>query len=231
MDSCDVVHAIDRLFLKSIPQSELSHSNLSKIYVGHIEPAFYYYLDFLRAKNPNVHHFKNLKEFSMAVFKYSQILANLSVDVPREFSAFIVYKRQIPAYGGILLNKDNDKVLLVRDNSKNWTFPKGKQMPGESDINCAKREVMEETGFDITNYVDEAEFITMQVESGQPRRGRPIETRVLKLYIVRNVPESYNFRPQTINEISGLKFYSLNAIPSNNYHITKFLHPLFERLR
>lgn len=39
------------------------------------------------------------------------------------------------------------EVLLVhRPRYDDWTFPKGKVDPGESDLDCARREVEEETG-------------------------------------------------------------------------------------
>lgn len=43
----------------------------------------------------------------------------------------------------------NPEVLLVhRRNQDDWSIPKGKAEPGESDADCALREVREETGFD-----------------------------------------------------------------------------------
>lgn len=38
-------------------------------------------------------------------------------------------------------------LLVHRDRYDDWTFPKGKRDKGETDVACAKREVMEETGF------------------------------------------------------------------------------------
>ena len=37
-------------------------------------------------------------------------------------------------------------VLVHRPNRDDWSFPKGKALPGESDEECALREVEEETG-------------------------------------------------------------------------------------
>jgi 8-oxo-dGTP diphosphatase len=66
----------------------------------------------------------------------------------------IVFRRAVP---GTL------EVLLVhRPRYDDWTFPKGKARPGESDEDCALREVEEETGLvcalghelTTTSYVD-----------------------------------------------------------------------------
>jgi 8-oxo-dGTP diphosphatase len=44
---------------------------------------------------------------------------------------------------------DGGRILLVhRPKYDDWTLPKGKAEPGESDEDCALREVREETGFD-----------------------------------------------------------------------------------
>jgi 8-oxo-dGTP diphosphatase len=51
----------------------------------------------------------------------------------------------VRAAGGIVVR--GGRVLLVhRPKYDDWTFPKGKCEPGESDEDCAVREVWEETG-------------------------------------------------------------------------------------
>ena len=55
----------------------------------------------------------------------------------------------IRAAGGVVARdgEDGPEVLLVhRPRYDDWTFPKGKVEPGESDEECALREVEEETG-------------------------------------------------------------------------------------
>jgi phosphohistidine phosphatase SixA/ADP-ribose pyrophosphatase YjhB (NUDIX family) len=59
---------------------------------------------------------------------------------------------EVQAAGGAVLRAGPDRqvqVLLVhRPGHRDWTLPKGKVEPGESDEECALREVAEETGFD-----------------------------------------------------------------------------------
>lgn len=56
----------------------------------------------------------------------------------------------VRAAGGLVTRRNDDgtpEVILVhRPRYHDWTFPKGKALPGESDEECALREVEEETG-------------------------------------------------------------------------------------
>jgi 8-oxo-dGTP diphosphatase len=56
----------------------------------------------------------------------------------------------VRAAGGVVARRRRDgtaEVLLVhRPRYDDWTLPKGKALPGESDEDCALREVEEETG-------------------------------------------------------------------------------------
>ncbi len=77
-----------------------------------------------------------------------------------------VERRVVRAAGGVVVRNSAGKpleVLLVhRPAYGDWTFPKGKADPGESDALCALREVEEETGLSCelvqtlgeTSYVD-----------------------------------------------------------------------------
>jgi 8-oxo-dGTP pyrophosphatase MutT (NUDIX family) len=60
------------------------------------------------------------------------------------------------------------EVLVVhRPRYDDWSFPKGKLDPGESIEECAIREVMEETGFDVIlgERLDDVQYVD--------RKGRP----------------------------------------------------------
>jgi len=67
----------------------------------------------------------------------------------------------VRAAGGLVVR--DDRILLVhRTKYDDWTFPKGKAEDGESDEECALREVQEETGLScelvspagVTEYID-----------------------------------------------------------------------------
>lgn len=63
-------------------------------------------------------------------------------------------KPTVFAAGGIVWrhNTDGNVEFLVvhRPNYDDWSFPKGKRDRGETNVECAVREIREETGFDVT---------------------------------------------------------------------------------
>ncbi len=76
----------------------------------------------------------------------------------------------VRAAGGLVL-RDGEVLLVHRPRYADWTFPKGKAEDGETDEDCALREVLEETGLEcrlgaeagMTEYVD---------SRGRPKRVR-----------------------------------------------------------
>ena len=50
--------------------------------------------------------------------------------------------------GAIIFN-DKNEVLLIKQNSGNWCFPKGHMEKGETEVQTAIREIKEETNVDI----------------------------------------------------------------------------------
>jgi 8-oxo-dGTP pyrophosphatase MutT (NUDIX family) len=67
---------------------------------------------------------------------------------------------------------DGARVLLVhRPKYDDWTFPKGKAEPGESDESCALREVLEETGFECLLGA-ELRSTSYRDSQGRPKRVR-----------------------------------------------------------
>lgn len=71
-----------------------------------------------------------------------------------------------------------------------WGFPKGKIIEEESEMKCAIREVLEETGYDITNQLKPDQYLQIQINE-----------QTIRLYIITNVPRNTNFEPKTRREI------------------------------
>ena len=77
---------------------------------------------------------------------------------------------EVRAAGGLVI-RDGEVLLVHRPKYDDWTFPKGKCNPGESDEECALREVEEETGLRC-ELVDEAGQTEYVDSRGRPKRVR-----------------------------------------------------------
>lgn len=116
----------------------------------------------------------------------------------------------MPVRGAILLNHDMDQVILVKGwkKSANWSFPRGKINKDEADLDCAIREVYEETGFNLRDagllrddenmkYID----VTMREQQ-------------MRLYVFPGIPMDAHFAPRTRKEISKIQWYKLSELPT-----------------
>ena len=76
----------------------------------------------------------------------------------------------IRAAGGVV-HRDGLVLLVHRPKYDDWTFPKGKAEPDESDLDCALREVREETGLECAT---ERELSQTHYDDrfGRPKRVR-----------------------------------------------------------
>ena len=55
--------------------------------------------------------------------------------------------------GGIIQNSKSNKIAIVNQRGRSWSFPKGHIEEGENSLDCAKREVYEETGLEQIEFV------------------------------------------------------------------------------
>jgi len=85
-----------------------------------------------------------------------------------------------------------------------WGFPKGKVNEGEHPVRCAVREVLEETGFDISASISAEEFLETTVND-----------QLTRLYIIPGVPSNSQFIPRTRNEIRAVKWFPIADLPTN----------------
>jgi len=98
-----------------------------------------------------------------------------------------------------------EKCLLVRGFKKDsgWGFPRGKLSLNETDAQCAAREVLEETGFDIASKLVEDQYIDVQLGD-----------QATRLFIIPGVEESTPFAPHVRGEIGAYGWHVIAHLPA-----------------
>ncbi|KAI4728440.1 DCP2-domain-containing protein [Aureobasidium sp. EXF-10728] len=192
-------------FIINLPQEELE--SVARI-CFQVEEAQWFYEDFIRPTDPSLPSL-NLRDFCLRIFQHCPLLSTFSDSQhTAAYQEFLAYKTRVPVRGAILLNHDMDQVVLVKGwkKSATWSFPRGKINKDEPDLDCAVREVWEETGYDIAaaglanddqKYID----VTMREQH-------------LRMFVFRGVPLDTHFEPKTRKEISKIAWYRLTDLPS-----------------
>ncbi|KAJ5101822.1 hypothetical protein NUU61_004044 [Penicillium alfredii] len=223
-------------FIINLPREELE--SVERI-CFQVEEAQWFYEDFIRPLDPALPSL-SLKAFALRIFQHCPLMSQWShYHHITAFSEFLAYKTRVPVRGAILLSEEMDEVVLVKGWRKgaNWSFPRGKINKGEKDLDCAIREVYEETGFDVrdANLVkDENDVKFIEITMREQH---------MRLYVFRGVPRETHFEPRTRKEISKIEWYKLSELPTlkkNKQHdegfavtnankfymVAPFLHPL-----
>ncbi|KAF5021669.1 hypothetical protein F66182_6289 [Fusarium sp. NRRL 66182] len=194
-------------FIINLPQEDLS--SVARI-CFQVEEAQWFYEDFIRPLDPTLPSM-TLRTFCLRIFQHCPLLANFSVENhTKAFEEFLEYKTRVPVRGAIMLNEAMDSTVLVKGWKKgaNWSFPRGKINKDEDDLDCAIREVYEETGLDLR--------AAGLVPTEQKPKYIEIAMREqhMRLYVFRNVPMDTLFEPKTRKEISKIQWYKLSELPA-----------------
>lgn len=170
-----------------------------------VEQAHWYYEDFAREQDSSLRSL-SLKDFAVVVFQNCPELRTYLDDIEQIMEHFKAFKKNVPVMGGILLDRTLQRVLLVKGwkNTACWGFPRGKIHKNETDAQCAVREVLEETGYDIEDLVVEEDFIELTLDGKRN-----------KLYIVAGLdPDSAQFAPKCKGEIGGYAWHKVADLPA-----------------
>ncbi|KAF7165001.1 hypothetical protein CNMCM6106_001323 [Aspergillus hiratsukae] len=224
-------------FIINLPREELE--SVERI-CFQVEEAQWFYEDFIRPLDPALPSL-SLKAFALRIFQHCPLMSQWShYHHITAFSEFLAYKTRVPVRGAILLNQDMDEVVLVKGWKKgaNWSFPRGKINKGEKDLDCAIREVYEETGYDVREaglVKDEKDVKYIEITMREQH---------MRLYVFRGVPQDAHFEPRTRKEISKIEWYKLSELPTlmkkskpndenlavananKFYMVAPFMHPL-----
>ncbi|KAJ5945768.1 hypothetical protein N7454_002607 [Penicillium verhagenii] len=222
-------------FIINLPREELE--SVERI-CFQVEEAQWFYEDFIRPLDPALPSL-SLKAFALRIFQHCPLMSQWShYHHQTAFSEFLAYKTRVPVRGAIMLNQDMDEVVLVKGWKKgaNWSFPRGKINKDEKDLDCAIREVYEETGFDVRKaHLVENDDAVKHIEIS-------MREQHMRLYVFRGVPRDTYFEPRTRKEISKIEWYKLSELPTLKkkgqdeglavanankfYMVAPFLHPL-----
>jgi mRNA-decapping enzyme subunit 2 len=194
-------------FIIHLPKEDLS--SVARI-CFQVEEAQWFYEDFIRPLDPTLPSM-SLRTFCLRIFRHCPLLAPFSEENHmRAFDEFMQYKTRVPVRGAILLNEAMDHTVLVKGWKKgaNWGFPRGKINKDEDDLECAIREVYEETGLDLKKAGlvpkdEDVKYIQISMREQQ-----------IRLYIFRNIPMDTVFEPKTRKEISKIEWYKLSDLPA-----------------
>jgi len=213
-------------FIFNLPKAEQTTDRI----FFHIQNAHWFYSDFYAANRAIIEAGKKaprckLKQFAKMIFRNCPFLryspARYFDDAFSRFSSYIL---EIPVYGAIILNQPLDKVLLVTNfKNTNYSFPKGKINQNETGIECAIREVWEETGINIRQFISEKDFILHQPQPDEKKT----------LYIIHGTDENivHKANANTRNEIGRIEWVKIADIEDakDEYHyknIAPFIKPL-----
>ncbi|KAI1500489.1 hypothetical protein F5X99DRAFT_386186 [Biscogniauxia marginata] len=194
-------------FIINLPREDLS--SVARI-CFQIEEAQWFYEDFIRPLDPTLPSM-SLRSFSLKMFQHCPLLASFSAESHiKAFEEFMQYKTRVPVRGAIMLNEAMDAAVLVRGYKKgaSWSFPRGKINKDENDLDCAVREVYEETGYDLRQ--------AGLIEKNTPVQ--PLEVTMhdqqVRLYVFRGVPQDTVFETRTRKEIGDIKWYNVSDLPA-----------------
>jgi mRNA-decapping enzyme subunit 2 len=194
-------------FIINLPPEELE--SVERI-CFQVEEAQWFYEDFIRPLDPSLPSL-TLRAFSLRIFQHCPLFSQWDVQhYTTAFAEFLAYKSRVPVRGAIMLNEAMDQVVLVKGWKKgaNWSFPRGKINKDEDDLDCAVREVYEETGYDIKEaglVKDAQEMKYIEVNMREQN---------MRLYVFRGVPMNTHFEPKTRKEISKIEWYKLTDLPT-----------------
>ncbi|XP_058101758.1 mRNA-decapping enzyme subunit 2-like isoform X2 [Magnolia sinica] len=145
----------------------------------------------------------SLREFTSLMFNSCAALRPYIAHIDDIYKDFTSYKVRVPVTGAIILDESYERCLLVKGwkAGASWSFPRGKKNKDEEDHTCAIREVLEETGYDVSKLLKMDEYI--EVTIGQQR---------VRLYIIAGVKEDTVFAPLTKKEISEISWHRLDEL-------------------
>ncbi|CAH0399590.1 unnamed protein product [Chilo suppressalis] len=203
----DILDDLCSRFIINLPPED--RGNLVRI-CFQIELAHWFYLDYYCTDETKLNPC-GIREFAAHIFQHVPQLREHIGSLDAVLGNWREYKQTVPTYGAILLDTDLTHVLLVQSywTKASWGFPKGKVNEDEEPWKCAVREVLEETGFDISKLINKNDYIEAMIHE-----------QIVRLYIIGYIPRNTKFQPRTRNEIKACEWFPLADLPANKKDMT-----------
>lgn len=146
----------------------------------------------------------SIRVFAENIFRYCPFLMQHSNQVDDILSKWKVFKHALPTNGAIMLDESMRYVLLVQGfwAKASWGFPKGKVIEEETEEKCAIREVLEETGYDISDKLAVDEYLQININD-----------QTIRLYMITDVSMQTKFEPRTRREIKEVRWFAIDELP------------------
>lgn len=185
-------------FVLNLPKDQ--PPSVERLFI-HLQQAYWFYEDFLADKFDHLPHLSE-RRFTLQLFERNPVLKHYKEHHGEYMKRYREYLHSIPAYGAVIMNKDLSKVLLVKSyKGDSYNFPRGKINEAESEVQCAKREVYEEVGYDIGSLIKDNQYISYMSQ-----------VKFVKLFIVSGVPEDAHFETQTRKEVGEIRWFPLKEV-------------------
>ena len=146
----------------------------------------------------------SIRTFAENIFRHCPFLMQHTNQVDDILSKWKVFKHAVPTNGAIILDESMRNVLLVQGfwAKASWGFPKGKVVEEETEAHCAIREVLEETGYDITSQLKDDQYLEIAIND-----------QTIRLYIITDVSKAEKFEPRTRREIKDVRWFAIDDLP------------------
>lgn len=198
----DAVDDVSMRFIVNLPAEELA--SVDRLFFQ-LQQGHWYYLDFYQSVDETLPYL-SFRDFTRLMFERCPVLAAHKDQYEELRQEFKDYMGSIPVYGVILLNSSMTSVLLIRPwKKRHWVFPKGKINEGESELQCAAREALEEIGYDCSHLLHPEDSLAVPSGTG----GKP-----MRFFIGVGAPEdgSVEYAPQMRMEVSEIGWFDIDRL-------------------
>lgn len=173
-----------------------------------LENAFYFYCDQMNNSIPIKFNTDNVLFQRMCDALFSRI-PELRVLKSYSYSLFDIHREHYSNAenaGCICINKNLTHVLVVHQhaNERVFAFPKGKMCKGESYIEAGIREMLEETGIDVSNVIRAEDKISMTRGSNK--------SKVNFFIVVLDMPITTHLETPSELEVASIRWASIAEI-------------------